>query len=49
MNVSVVTIYGLYGFGGQRFLYAVWALWWLDVAISCLCVWGLLQVMYAPS
>jgi tellurite resistance protein TehA-like permease len=47
INVSVRTIYQDYGFGGKSFLYAMWGLWWVDVAISCLCVWGMAQIMYA--
>jgi hypothetical protein len=46
INVSVHTIYQDYGFGGKSFLYALWWLWWVDVAISCLCVWGMAQIMY---
>ena len=49
INVSVVTLYGVYGFGDQQFLYTLWALWWLDVAISCLCVWGVIQMMCVRS
>jgi hypothetical protein len=48
INVSVHTLYQSYGFGGKRFLYAIWGLWWVDVAISCLCVWGMVQIMYVP-
>jgi tellurite resistance protein TehA-like permease len=47
INVSVRTIYQDYGFGGKSFLYAMWGLWWVDAAISCLCVWGMAQIMYA--
>lgn len=45
INVSVHTLYQDYGFGGKRFLYALWGLWWIDVAISGLCVWGMAQIM----
>ncbi|KZP34491.1 hypothetical protein FIBSPDRAFT_809805 [Athelia psychrophila] len=45
INVSVVTLHGVYGFGGEPFLYTLWAFWWMNVVISCLCVWGILQIM----
>ena len=48
ISVSVHTIYQDLGFGGKRFLYAIWSLWWVDVAISCVCVWGMVQIMYVP-
>lgn len=48
INVSVRTIYQDYGFGGKRFLYAIWWIWWVDIAISCLCVWGMVQIMHVP-
>ena len=46
INVSVHTIYQDYGFGGKTFLYAIWWIWWIDIAISCLCVWGMVQIMH---
>ncbi|KAI0051902.1 C4-dicarboxylate transporter/malic acid transport protein, partial [Auriscalpium vulgare] len=45
INVAVTLFYGEYGFGGNAFLYTLWGLWWLDVAVSCLCCWGLVHVM----
>lgn len=46
INVAVQTIYIDHNFGGRRFLYAIWGLWWLDCFISCLCVFGLVHIMY---
>ena len=36
ITIAVVQIEQQYGFGGRRFLYALWAFWWLDVALSFL-------------
>lgn len=47
ITVGVNLIYKQYGFGGTRFLYTLWGLWWVDVAVSALCCWGLIHVMYA--
>jgi tellurite resistance protein TehA-like permease len=46
INVSVHTIYQDYKFGGKIFLYVIWWIWWADIAISCLCVWGMVQIMF---
>ncbi|THH04986.1 hypothetical protein EW146_g10024 [Bondarzewia mesenterica] len=45
VNVATSLFYREYGFGGKAFLYSVWALWWLDVAIALLCCWGMVHVM----
>ncbi|EIM81137.1 uncharacterized protein STEHIDRAFT_66796 [Stereum hirsutum FP-91666 SS1] len=45
INVSAGLFYKEYGFGGTGFLYGLWGLWWLDVAISVLCCWGLVHIM----
>ncbi|KAH6913834.1 voltage-dependent anion channel-domain-containing protein [Coprinopsis sp. MPI-PUGE-AT-0042] len=39
LTVAVEVIYGYYGFGGKRFLYTIWGLWWVDVAVSIVCAW----------
>ncbi|KAF8135575.1 voltage-dependent anion channel [Boletus edulis] len=44
-SVSITMIYGTYNFGGRVFVYAIWILWWLDVAISVLCCWGTVHIM----
>lgn len=49
INVGVNLIYKEYGFGGTRFLYALWGLWWLDVAVSAVVCWGLFQLMSVYS
>ncbi|KAH9054058.1 voltage-dependent anion channel-domain-containing protein [Lactarius deliciosus] len=33
--VGTTVLHGQYGFGGRAFLYALWGLWWADVALSC--------------
>jgi tellurite resistance protein TehA-like permease len=45
INVAVSVIYEEYGFGGTGFLYAMWSLWWLDVAISIVCCWVMVHIM----
>ncbi|KAF5385743.1 hypothetical protein D9615_002515 [Tricholomella constricta] len=45
INVAVEVINVDYGFGGPGFLYFIWAVWWVDVAISMLCCWGVVHIM----
>jgi len=45
IGVATTVIHGEYGFGGRGFIFALWGLWWVDVAISCLCCWWLVHVM----
>ncbi|KAH8980605.1 voltage-dependent anion channel [Lactarius hatsudake] len=45
--VGTTVLHGQYGFGGRAFLYALWGLWWADVALSALCCWGVVYLMYA--
>ncbi len=45
LNIAVSLINSQYGFGGKPFLYVLWALWWLDSALSVLCCWGVLHYM----
>ena len=45
LNVSVSLLYKEYGFGETTFLYTIWGFWWLNVAISILCCWGMVHVM----
>jgi tellurite resistance protein TehA-like permease len=45
IGVGTTVLYGQYGFGGRAFLFTLWGLWWIDVAISSLCCWGLVHVM----
>lgn len=42
---AVGIVHNYFGFGGARFLYAMWGLWWLDVAISLVTCFGQLHVM----
>ncbi|KAI0315477.1 voltage-dependent anion channel [Amylostereum chailletii] len=46
MSVATTVFYKEYGFGGEAFLYALWGFWLLDVAISALCVWWLVHIMF---
>ncbi|KAI0266766.1 voltage-dependent anion channel-domain-containing protein [Gloeopeniophorella convolvens] len=46
INTAVNVIHGAYGYGGRGYLYAIWGLWWLDVAVSILCTWGIVHVMF---
>jgi len=43
--VAVDPVHVVYGFGGRPFLYFLWVLWWVEVAMSALCCWGLLHIM----
>ncbi|EIW83021.1 hypothetical protein CONPUDRAFT_136178 [Coniophora puteana RWD-64-598 SS2] len=43
--VATGGVFETYGFGGSKFVYALWAFWWLDVAISFICCWGVMHVM----
>lgn len=43
--VATTVLHGQYGLGGRAFLYTLWALWWVDVALSALCCWGIVYVM----
>ena len=46
---AVGIVYDYFGFGGTRLLYALWGLWWLDVAISLVICFGQLHVMHVSS
>jgi tellurite resistance protein TehA-like permease len=45
IGVGATVLHGQYGFGGQAFLYTLWGLWWVDLAISILCCWGVIYAM----
>ncbi|KAH8981874.1 voltage-dependent anion channel [Lactarius akahatsu] len=47
--VGTTVLHGQYGFGGRAFLYALWGLWWADVALSALCCWGVVYLMIAEQ
>lgn len=44
INIALVT-HQSYSFGGPGFLYALWAFWWLDSAVSLLTAVGMIYVM----
>ncbi|KAG2055422.1 hypothetical protein BDR06DRAFT_954214 [Suillus hirtellus] len=46
INVASSDIFQTYGgFGGKPFIYTVWACWWINVAISMACCFGMIHVM----
>ena len=45
IGVATSVLHGECGFGGRGFLYTLWGFWWVDVALSALCCWGILYVM----
>lgn len=45
LNIAVGLIYKEYGIGGTGFLYAIWGIWWMDVAVSVFCCWVTVHVM----
>jgi len=45
INIAVNLVFREYGFGGKGLLYAMWSMWWLDVATSLMCCWILVHVM----
>ncbi|EKM75817.1 hypothetical protein AGABI1DRAFT_45818, partial [Agaricus bisporus var. burnettii JB137-S8] len=47
LNVAVDVVYHYYGVGGRNFLYFIWALWWINIAISAVCYWGGTYIMIA--
>ncbi|KAG6862254.1 hypothetical protein C0995_002185 [Termitomyces sp. Mi166 len=42
---SALTANQAWSFAGTGFLYTLWALWWVDLALSFLCAFGMLYVM----
>ncbi|TFK75457.1 hypothetical protein BDN72DRAFT_955061 [Pluteus cervinus] len=49
INVAVQVVHGHYHLGGKSFMYTLWAFWWLDVAVSALCCWGGVHVMFTKQ
>ncbi|KAG2111206.1 voltage-dependent anion channel [Suillus discolor] len=47
INIASGDIFQTYGFGGKPFIYTVWACWWINVAISMACCFGMIHVMIA--
>jgi tellurite resistance protein TehA-like permease len=45
IGVGTTLLHGRYGFGGRKFVYTLWVLWWIDVALSILCCWGVIYAM----
>ncbi|THH06526.1 hypothetical protein EW145_g4029 [Phellinidium pouzarii] len=43
---AVGIVHTYFGLGGVTFLYVLWALWWVDVALSLLICFGQLHVMF---
>ena len=42
---AVGIVYNYFGYGGKEFLYVLWALWWVDVAVSLVTCFGQLHCM----
>ena len=42
---AVGIVYNYFGYGGKEFLYVLWALWWVDVAVSLVTCFGQLHFM----
>jgi tellurite resistance protein TehA-like permease len=49
INIASADLFQAYGFGGKPFIYTVWACWWINVAISFTCCFGMIHVMSVPS
>ncbi|EGO25855.1 hypothetical protein SERLADRAFT_466572 [Serpula lacrymans var. lacrymans S7.9] len=45
INVAIGDIFLTYGFGGKAFVYTIWSLWWLDVALSFISCFWLMHIM----
>ncbi|KIJ18870.1 hypothetical protein PAXINDRAFT_109264 [Paxillus involutus ATCC 200175] len=45
LTVAITAIHNTYNFGGRPFVYTIWTLWWLDIALSILCCWGMVHIM----
>ncbi|GJJ09822.1 hypothetical protein Clacol_004046 [Clathrus columnatus] len=45
INTALTTVNQYFGVGGYKFLYTLWAFWWLDCLISFLCCFGVVYVM----
>ncbi|THH06516.1 hypothetical protein EW145_g4035 [Phellinidium pouzarii] len=43
---AVGIVYDYFGYGGEKFLYGLWGLWWVDVALSLVICFGQLHVMF---
>ena len=49
INIASADLFQTYGFGGKPFIYTVWACWWINVAISLVCCFGMVHVMSVSS
>lgn len=47
INVSLSVVHQYWGFGGTKYLYLLWSLWWIDIVLSFVCAFGLVYVMSA--
>ncbi|SRR6266550_3039254 len=47
MNVAINVLFERFSFGGKKFVYFIWALWWINFAISSACCWGIVHYMCA--
>lgn len=45
ITVSLTVVHQFWGFGGTRYLYILWGLWWADSVLSFVCAFGLVYIM----
>lgn len=46
LSVALEVIHRYYGFGSKHFVYAIWSLWCVDVAVSVACAWPGVHMMF---
>ena len=48
LNVAVDVIHTYFRYGGKRFLYLLWGMWWVVVILGCACCWVGVYAMCVP-
>ena len=46
ISAAVGVIYQSLGWGGVRFLYTLWGLWWVTIVVSIVVFFGELHIMF---
>ena len=46
INIGAGLLYEEWHWGKRAFLYVLWGFWWVDVAISFLCAFAMVHIMY---
>lgn len=49
INIAVGLAYQKDGIGGRVFVYFLWCIWWIIVALSFLCAFVMVHVMLVPA